>query len=207
MYEFEQQANNLGYHLVAGCDEAGRGPLAGPLVCAAVILNPLDNIDGLYDSKGLSAKKRLALFDEIKSRALSYQIVFIDVVTVDKMNVYQASKAGMINALKGLNIQPDYVLTDAMPLGNFSVPHQAIIKGDQLSASIAAASILAKVSRDHYMEKLHDRYPEYGFNRHKGYPTKMHLKAINDYGITLEHRKSFKPVQAVLERQLQLKLK
>ena len=206
MYDYEEKAHKLGYRVIAGCDEAGRGPLAGPLVCAAVILNQSDKIEGLYDSKGLSHKKRILLFDEIKKRALSYSIIFMNVEDVDKLNVYQASKQGMLEAIKNLTIQPDFVLTDAMPLGNV-LSHEAIIKGDQLSASIAAASILAKVSRDKYMEKLHESYPEYGFNQHKGYPTKKHLEAIKHFGITKVHRKTFKPVKEILQKQMHLELK
>lgn len=207
MYSFEEKAYKQGFNHIAGCDEAGRGPLAGPLVCAAVILNPNDTIKGLYDSKGLSEKKRLMLFDEIKARSLSYSIIFMDVISVDKLNVYQASKQGMIQAIESLKQKPDYILTDAMPLGDYPILSESIIKGDQLSASIAAASILAKVSRDRYMEDLHERYPVYGFNKHKGYPTKMHLNALKTHGIIHEHRKSFKPVKAILETQMQLNLK
>jgi ribonuclease HII len=206
MYEYEEKAYKLGYRVIAGCDEAGRGPLAGPLVCAAVILDQSDKIEGLYDSKGLSHKKRSLLFDEIKKRALSYSIIFMDVEKVDKLNVYQASKQGMLEAIKDLSVQPDYVLTDAMPLGDL-ISHEAIIKGDQLSASIAAASILAKVSRDNYMEKLHESYPEYGFNQHKGYPTKKHLEALKRLGITKAHRKTFKPVKEIIQKQMHLELK
>ncbi|MFU8786552.1 MAG: ribonuclease HII [Candidatus Izemoplasmataceae bacterium] len=206
MYQYENSLIKKGYRVIAGCDEVGRGPLAGPLVCAAVILNPKDKIEGLFDSKGLSEKKRTALFEEITKRAIDYKIIFKSSIEVDKLNVYQGSKLGMIEAVSALDKKPDFVLSDAMPLTGLGIPYEAIIKGDQKSATIAAASILAKVSRDRYMVSLHDKYPEYGFDKHKGYPTKMHLEALNKYGITKEHRKTFKPIITILQTQIRLDL-
>ena len=204
MYQYENAlwAKNLQY--VAGCDEVGRGPLAGPLVCAAVILNPKQPIEGLYDSKALSEKKRVQLYDHICEKALAYHIHFTDETTVDKKNVYRASREGMIAALQALQHPVDYVLSDAMPLHGLNIPYQSIIKGDQLSATIAAASILAKVARDRHMIDLAKTYPDYGFEKHKGYPTKAHLEAIKKHGVTDVHRKSFKPVKKALEVQMTL---
>ena len=201
MNDYENKAKLLGYHSIAGCDEVGRGPLAGPLVCAAVILDTDQPIEGLYDSKGLSEKRREALYEAIITTAKDYQIVFIDTSEVDRLNVYQASKRGMITAIKTLKHSVDYVLSDAMPLEGLDIPYQAIVKGDQKSASIAAASILAKVARDHYMVKVAKEYPGYGFEKHKGYPTKAHIQALNKLGPCDLHRKSFKPVQVLLEQQ------
>lgn len=206
MYQYEEKYINQGHKFIAGCDEVGRGPLAGPLVCAAVILDPNDLIEGLFDSKALTEKKRNLLYDEIINRAISYAVVFKTAKEVDELNVYQGSKIGMIEAVNALKIKPDFILSDAMPLSNQPIPFEAIIKGDQLSASIAAASILAKVSRDRYMIDLDKKYPEYGFSKHKGYPTKMHLEALKTYGITKEHRKTFKPVLEILSTQISLDL-
>lgn len=200
MYEHENRLRDAGYQMIAGCDEVGRGPLAGPIVCAAVILNPTHLIAGLDDSKKLTASKREALNVEIRQHAIVYAIVFIDVEEVDTLNVYQASRLGMMRALDQLDITPDYVLSDAMPLTR-SCPTLSLIKGDQQSASIAAASILAKVARDAYMTQLGKQYPQYGFERHKGYPTKGHLEALKQYGPVPEHRRSFAPVKTLKSKQ------
>jgi len=206
MYEYEDDLLGQGFLNIAGCDEAGRGPLAGPLFAAAVILNPDDHILGLNDSKQLSAKKRESLYQEIISRAKAYSIVQIDELTIDSINIYQASKKAMLDAIQQLSIQPDFVLTDAMPLGHQDYPHLAIIKGDALSATIAAASILAKVSRDAYMIQLDKQYPEYGFAKHKGYPTKEHLAALKKHGITPYHRRTYEPVKSMMREQMTLDL-
>ena len=202
MYKYEEALYKRGYRRIAGTDEVGRGPLAGPLVCAAAILDPLVKIEGLNDSKKLSEKKREFLYDEIKEKALAFSIVYIDEVTIDEINIYQASKKGMLDAVEQLTIKADYVLSDAMPLGD--IPHESIIKGDSKSASIAAASILAKVDRDRFMVKLSKKYPEYGFEKHKGYPTKQHLEALNTYGVLEIHRKTYKPVFDKLNEQIKL---
>lgn len=204
MYEFENELLSKGYLLIAGCDEVGRGPLAGPLVAAAVILDDKTLIPGLNDSKKLSDKKRVLLDKEIKEKATAFSIVYISETEVDKINVYQASKKAMIEAVKSLKVQPDYVLSDAMPLNELGIPFLSIIKGDTLSASIAAASIIAKVERDRYMIELSEVYPEYGFEKHKGYPTKQHLDALEKYGVLPVHRKTYKPVQDKLSRQINL---
>ena len=202
MYKYETELLNKGYRRIAGTDEVGRGPLAGPLVCAAVILDPSHMIEGLNDSKKLTEKKREVLFDEIKEKALSYSIVYVDVETIDDINIYQASRKGMMDAIDSLPIKPDYVLSDAMPLGD--IKHTSIIKGDSKSASIAAASILAKVERDRHMVELSKKYPEYGFEKHKGYPTKQHLEALDKHGVLDIHRKTYKPVYDKLNEQIKL---
>lgn len=202
MYKYEKTCFENGFVHIAGVDEAGRGPLAGPVVASAVILNPHVEIPGLNDSKQLSKQKRDRLFDEILANALSYAIAFVYPEEIDRINIYQASKKAMIEAIKQLSITPDFILTDAMPLKELTIPSLPIIKGDTLSASIAAGSILAKVSRDRYMEEMAKKYPSYGFDRHKGYPTKDHLDAIQLFGITPIHRKTYKPVKDILQKQI-----
>jgi len=202
MYEFEQKCFEEGYKYICGTDEAGRGPLAGPVTAAAVILNPKDQIEGLNDSKQLSKSKRQALVKEIKARALAYEIVFVSESVIDEINIYQASKKAMVEAIAKLRIKPDYILSDAMPLKESQLPFQAIIKGDTLSASIAAASILAKEARDDYMVELSNQYPLYHFEKHKGYPTKEHIEAIEKYGILPVHRRTYDPIKSMLKKQI-----
>ena len=201
--KFEQQAYDLGKKYIVGLDEAGRGPMAGPLVVGAVILPQGYYNDKINDSKKLTEKKREELYQIIIQEALAYQIEIIDVADVDRLNVYQASKKGMIDAIDHLSIRPDYALTDAMPLGDV-IEHQAIVKGDAKSLSIGAASILAKVTRDRIMNDYAKIYPEYGFEKHKGYPTKQHKEALKTYGVTPIHRRSFQPVIDVLNQQMSL---
>ena len=201
--KFEQQAYDLGKRYIVGLDEAGRGPMAGPLVVGAVIFPQGYYNDKINDSKKLTEKKREELYQIIIQEALAYQIEIIDVADVDRLNVYQASKKGMIDAIDHLSIRPDYALTDAMPLGDV-IEHQAIVKGDAKSLSIGAASILAKVTRDHIMNDYAKIYPEYGFEKHKGYPTKQHKEALKAYGVTPIHRRSFQPVIDVLNQQMSL---
>lgn len=194
--EYEKQFYEQGLYLIAGCDEAGRGPLAGPVVCAAVILpkdycNPLIN-----DSKKLTEKKRETLFEIIKNDALAYNIQVIDEKTIDEINIYQASKLGMERALNALKIKPEAVLSDAMQL-NIEQPYLPLIKGDAKSQNIAAASILAKVYRDHLMYDFDKKYPEYDFAHNKGYGTKKHLAALEKYGITPIHRRTYEPVKSM----------
>lgn len=203
--KFENEAYGQGKKVIIGLDEAGRGPMAGPLVVGAVIFEKGYYNELINDSKQLSEKKREALYDIIIQDALAYQIEIINVQEVDALNVYQASKQGMIRAIKHISIKPDYALTDAMPLGDV-IDHQAIVKGDALSMSIGAASILAKVTRDHMMKEYDQQYPEYGFKNHKGYPTKQHKEALKKYGVTPIHRRSFQPVKEVLNEQLTLDL-
>ncbi len=202
LYKYENNLLNKGYKYISGCDEAGRGPLAGPVYCAACILDPEYKIEGLNDSKKLTEKQREKLFGEIKEHALSYSIVSIDSETIDRINILEASRKGMEDAVKNLTIKPDYILTDYMDLYHTDIEYLKLAHGDALSASIAAASILAKVSRDRYMTKISKEYPEYGFDSHKGYGTKAHIDALKKYGASPLHRKSFKPVKEVLEEQL-----
>lgn len=201
--KFEQQAYDLGKKYIVGLDEAGRGPMAGPLVVGAVIFPQGYYNDKINDSKKLTEKKREELYQIIIQEALAYHVEIIDVADVDRLNVYQASKKGMVDAIDHLSIRPDYALTDAMPLGDV-IKHQAIVKGDAKSLSIGAASILAKVTRDHIMNDYAKIYPEYGFEKHKGYPTKQHKEALKAYGVTPIHRRSFQPVIDVLNQQMSL---
>lgn len=202
LYEFEEKLYDDGYHQICGVDEAGRGPLAGPVVVAACILPPFLRIEGINDSKQLSAKKRSELFKIIIKNAIDYKIVFISEKDVDELNIYQATKKGMLEAIHGLSIQPDYVLIDAMPLSELQIPHDSIIHGDARCASVAAASILAKVTRDEYMEKMDIKYPNYGFKKHKGYGTKAHMEALEKYGPCEIHRKTFAPVSKYYSKQI-----
>ncbi|ELL44293.1 ribonuclease HII [Spiroplasma melliferum] len=183
--------------ILAGTDEAGRGCLAGPLIVSAVIL-PLDYVnDEIKDSKKLTAKQRIKLADEIMSIAISYTIEIISVAMVEELNPKQASIFGMQQAIDNLMVKPDIILTDAEKLGP-SYHHQAIIKGDSLSQSIAAASILAKVTRDNLMLKFDQDYPQYDFKNNKGYGTKKHLLALQQFGITSLHRKTYRPVRETM---------
>lgn len=206
MYSYEDKLLKKGHLYIAGCDEVGRGPLAGPVVAAAVILDPNVQIQGLNDSKKLSEKKREALDIEIREKALAYNIVYIYPDEIDEINIYQASKKAMLEATKELKIQPSFVLSDAMPLGDLNIPFESIIKGDSKSATIAAASIIAKVERDKYMIKMSKKYPLYGFEKHKGYPTKQHIEALKEYGVLDIHRKTYKPVSDKLNEQIHFDL-
>jgi len=206
LYRFEEELYDEGFKNICGVDEAGRGPLAGPVVVAACILPPFLRIPGVNDSKQLSEKKREELYKIIVKNALAYNVVFINEKIIDELNIYEATKKGMLDAINGLKIEPDYVLIDAMPLSELKTNNKSIIHGDALSASIAAASILAKVSRDHYMEKMDIKYPNYGFKHHKGYGTKMHLEALEKYGPCKIHRRSFEPVAKALQKTKQLSL-
>ena len=191
LYEFDSQLRNV-HGVLCGVDEAGRGPLCGPVCCAAVILNPEDPIEGVNDSKKLTEKRRELLYDEITRRALAWKVEFVSPQEIDEKNILWATMAGMARAVSGLAITPDYVLVDGnrCPPG-LEQPAQAVVKGDASSASIAAASILAKVSRDHYMLELDREYPQYQLARHKGYPTKLHYELIAQYGIQPFYRRSF----------------
>ena len=177
--------------ILCGVDEAGRGPLCGPVCVAAVILNPANPIEGLNDSKKLSEKKREALYPVILERALAYQIIMVDAQTIDRMNILQASLYGMQQAIEGLALVPDLALIDGNRCPQTVVPTEFVIKGDAKSASIAAASVLAKVSRDHFMEQLAKEYPQYKLEKHKGYPTKEHYALLDEYGIQPFYRRSF----------------
>lgn len=184
--------------LLAGVDEAGRGPLAGPVVTAAVILpNNCWELVGINDSKQLSKQQRQNFAERIKEHAMCYAIHFQSEGQIDTLNIYEATKQSMVASVEALEQRPDVVLADAMSLP-IAIPNHAIIKGDAKSLAVAAASILAKTARDAYMDKLHEQYPEYGFNQHAGYGTKQHLHAIETYGITPHHRKTFEPIKSIL---------
>lgn len=203
MLDYEKDIFNKGYKLIVGCDEAGRGPLCGPVVCASCIL-PIDYRNELIDdSKKLTDKKRRVLFEEIKKVALSYAIVAIYPEEIDKINIYEASRKGMTEAIKQMDIKPDYILTDCMPLLEFpNISQENLVKGDARAMCIAAASILAKVTRDDMLDELDKQYPQYNLKKHKGYPTKEHIELLNKYGpIKGVYRFSYKPVQlASLEK-------
>lgn len=206
LYQYEEQLEDLGIKYIAGVDEVGRGPLAGPVVVAAVVL-PLNlRIKGINDSKKLSLKKRNELYKTILDEALAVNVVFVDEKVVDEINIYEATKKGMLEAINGLKIKPEHVLIDAMPLRELSIPHTSIIHGDALSASIGAASIIAKVTRDEFMDKMDIKYPNYGFKHHKGYCTKEHIEALEKYGPCDIHRKSFQPVKKFYTKQLSFDL-
>ena len=202
--QFEAQAFRQGWSRIAGCDEAGRGSLLGPLYAAAVILDPEKPIAGVDDSKKLTPEIRTELAAEIREKAVAFQVVAIPAVEVDELNVYEASRQAMLRALATLEPAPDFVLTDAMPLvksgdeQRFAIPHRAIVHGDARSVSIAAASILAKVERDAHLEELDRLYPQYQLARNKGYGTADHLEALARFGPCPEHRKTFQPVKDYL---------
>ena len=183
---------------ICGCDEAGRGPLVGPVVAGAVILPENYELEGLTDSKQLSEKKREKYFPIIKQDAIAYGIGIVDAKTIDEINIYEASRLAMKKAIANMKVKPDYVLTDAMPIKDLNVLVEPIIHGDALSLSIAAASVLAKVTRDHILMELDKKYPEYEFARHKGYPTKRHLELLKLYGPTEDYRFTYRPVRDLI---------
>ena len=187
--------------LHAGVDEVGRGPLAGDVVAAAVILDPNKPIAGLADSKKLTEKLRESLAVEIREKALSYCVARASVQEIDEINILHASLLAMKRAVEGLHIQPDFVSVDGNKLPKWHYRSEAVVKGDSKVAEISAASILAKVTRDNEMVELHQRHPEYGFAGHKGYPTAVHLAAIKKHGILPEHRRSYGPIKKLLEDQ------
>lgn len=188
----------MGYQLIAGVDEVGRGPLVGDVVTAAVILDPKNPIEGLNDSKKLSEKKRLALLREIQEKALAWSVGRCSPQEIDQLNILQATMVAMQRAIAGLSIQPDLVLIDGNRCPQLPMDSQAVVKGDLRVAEISAASIIAKVVRDREMDELDKQYPEFGFAKHKGYPTKAHFDAIEQHGVIDQHRKSFKPVKRAL---------
>lgn len=188
---YEKEAISKGYKAVCGVDEAGRGPLAGPVCAAAVILPENIIIEGVNDSKKLSEKKREALFEVIKEQALSYSIAFASVEEIEDINILNATMLAMKRAVEGLDVKADYAMIDGNRLPDLSIDSEFIIKGDAKSMSIACASILAKVSRDRLLYKYAEEYPEYLFDKHKGYGTKVHVEAIKKYGPCPYHRLSF----------------
>ena len=190
-YAYEKRAGEQGFSAVCGIDEAGRGPLAGPVCAAAVILPPDCDIPGLNDSKKLSEKKRETLFPVIQEKALAFGIGWATAEEIDRVNILQATFLAMARAVEALPTPADYALVDGNRMPPLPIPGETIVKGDATSASIAAASILAKVSRDRLLRRLDEEHPEYGFAKHKGYGTKAHYEAIRKYGLLPEHRRGF----------------
>ena len=198
--QYENELYSKGYKLIGGIDEVGRGALVGPVVTACVILPEDFALDGLTDSKKLSEKKRDMFYDIIMEKAISVGIGIMDEDVIDKVNIYEATKLAMYQAVDNMSVKPDYILIDAMKLDKLDVPSTSIIKGDLKSITISAASVIAKVTRDRMMYELDKKYPMYKFAKNKGYPTKDHIEAIVKYGILKEHRKTFKPVTEHVNR-------
>ena len=201
MLSYEQELYKKGIKLIAGTDEVGRGPLVGPVVAAAVILPENYFLEGIDDSKKLTEKKREKYFDIINKDAIAVGIGMVDAKTIDEINILEASRLAMKKAIESLKIKPEHILSDAMKLDNQDIPYTDIIHGDALSESIAAASIIAKVTRDRMMYDLDKEHPEYGFAKHKGYPTKLHLENLEKYGVLDNYRFSYKPVKKILDNE------
>lgn len=203
LYAYEKELYNEGYNYIGGTDEAGRGPLYGPVVAACCVLPKDFVLEGLNDSKQLSEKKRNLYINYIKENALAYGIGIVSAEEIDEINIYEASRKAMILAINEVRkkIKIDYVLTDAMPL-SIDIHSLPIIKGDAKSITIAAASVIAKVTRDEMLYEIDKKYPQYGFAKHKGYPTKAHIEAINKYGLIDGYRKTYGPVKEILERKI-----
>lgn len=198
LLKYEKELYQKGYEYIAGTDEVGRGPLVGPVVAAAVILPKNYNLEGLNDSKKLSEKKRNLFYDIIMRDAVAVGIGVVSEKVIDEINILEASRLAMNIALDNLEVKPDYILSDAMKLER-DVPVLPIIHGDASSLSIAAASVIAKVTRDRMMEELGHVYPEYEFERHKGYPTKRHIELVKQHGVLNEYRKTFKPICDIIK--------
>lgn len=195
LWVFEKDARENGYSCIAGIDEAGRGPLAGPVVAAAVVLPQVLGIEGIDDSKKLTPKKRADLFPRIQEHAIALGVGIVDAETIDRINILQAALMAMAVAVENLSVKPDHLLIDGpFPIAS-DLPQTPLKKGDSLSISIAAASIVAKVTRDRMMADYDNTYPDYGFSKHKGYPTKAHREAIQQFGCSPIHRRSFKGVR------------
>ena len=202
--KFEKRARQRGYQIIAGVDEVGKGPLAGPIVAAAVILNDHQiPVKGVRDSKLLSEKNREEVFERLtQSSCLVWDYAMVSVEEIDRFNIYQATRRAMELSLNQVAPKPEWVLIDGRAFKQFSFPHEGIIKGDRLSYSIAAASVIAKVIRDRLMKEWHQQWPHYGFDQHKGYGTPQHLEALKRYGPCPLHRKSFAPVAQLVEKVL-----
>jgi len=200
LYEYERELNRKNIFNIGGVDEVGRGPLIGPVVACCCVLPKDFKLDGLTDSKKLSEKKRNLFYDYLIENTI-YGLGIVSPKEIDEINIYEASRKAMIIAIEEVKkqINLEYVLVDAMPL-NLDIPSNSIIKGDMKSISIAAASVIAKVTRDRMMYELHEKYPMYGFDKHKGYPTKAHIEAINKYGLIDGYRLTYGPVKDVLEK-------
>lgn len=203
LYAYEKELYQSGVDYIAGVDEVGRGPLIGPVVTACVILPKDFKLEGLTDSKKLSEHKRDLFYDYIEKHALGIGIGIKDETVIDEVNIYEATKLAMYDAIDNCPIRPEHVLIDAMKLEKLPMPSTSIIKGDAKSISIAAASVIAKVTRDRMMYELDEKYPEYDFKHNKGYPTKTHIAAIEKYGILKEHRKTFHPVCDYIQKKEQ----
>ena len=199
LYQYEKELWKNGINLIAGMDEVGRGPLIGPVVTACVILPKDFVLEGLTDSKKLSEKKREEFYDYIMEHAISVGIGMMDDKVIDEVNIYEATKLAMYQAVEKSKVKPEHVLIDAMKLDKLEMPSTSIIKGDAKSISIAAASVIAKVTRDRMMIELDKKYPMYGFKSHKGYPTKKHIEAIKEYGLIDCYRKTFKPISEMVK--------
>lgn len=195
---FERELYDKGIKFIAGVDEVGRGPLFGPVVAAAVILKKDYNLKGLTDSKKLTEKKRNEFYEILKKDAVAIGIGIIDEKKIDEVNIYEATKLAMKEAINNLKVKPEHILIDAMPL-ELDIPTTSIIKGDSKSESIAAASVIAKVTRDSMMYEMDKKYPLYGFGSHKGYPTKKHIEALKEYGVIKGYRRTFTPVKDLIK--------
>lgn len=198
LLEYEKELYKKGYKLIAGTDEVGRGPLVGPVVAAAVILPKNYVLEGLNDSKKLSEKKRNLYYDILMKDAISIGIGVVPPQVIDEINILEASRLAMNMALDNLDVKPDYILSDAMQLDR-DVEVLPIVHGDALSLSIAASSVIAKVTRDRMMEELGKKYPEYEFERHKGYPTKRHIELVKKHGVLKEYRMTFRPINEIVK--------
>ena len=198
LLEYEKELYKDGIEYIAGVDEVGRGPLIGPVVAAAVILPKNYTLEGLNDSKKLSEKKRDMFYDIINKDAIAIGVGIIDENKIDEVNIYEATKLAMKAAIDSLSIKPEHVLIDAMPL-ELDIPTTSIIKGDAKSLSIAASSVIAKVTRDRMMYELDKKYPMYGFASHKGYPTKKHIEALNEFGLINGYRKTYTPIKDMIK--------
>lgn len=199
LYLYEQDLYDKGVKWIAGVDEAGRGPLAGPVVAAAVILKKDAKFTYVDDSKKLTEKQRNLALIEIKENAIAIGIGISSVEEIDLINIYRAAREAMLSAIQQLSVKPEFLLIDAMPM-EIDIPYLSLIKGDALSVSIAAASIVAKTTRDAYMMEMDKLFPHYGFKNHKGYGTKEHLEALEMYGITPIHRKTYEPIKSMLKK-------
>ncbi len=200
LLKYEKELYKEGITLIGGVDEVGRGPLVGPVVAACVILPVNYSLPGLDDSKKLSEKKREQFYDIIINDAISVGIGIVDAKTIDEINILEASRLAMKKAIKDMKIKPEFILSDAMKLDNQSIPYKDIIHGDALSLSIAAGSVIAKVTRDRMMYELDKKYPEYGFAKHKGYPTKAHIENLKKFGVLDNYRFTYKPVSDLIKK-------
>lgn len=199
LLKYEKELYDKGINLIAGVDEAGRGPLVGPVVAGAVILPKNYELEGLIDSKQLTEKKREKFYDIIMRDAISVGVGIVDAKKIDEINILEASRLAMKIAISKLEVQPEYILSDAMKLDCVGIPYKDIIHGDALSLSIAAGSVIAKVTRDRMMYELDKEYPQYGFAKHKGYPTKLHLENLKKYGVLDFYRFTYKPVSDLIK--------